>query len=95
VIMHYGYIDGSGEYYVVIDSDKCNGCGKCVQQCPKNALERISEFIDLEDKTVVAIKEEHRKKISYTCAQCKPQEKKAPCVLSCEQSAIWCVWKPV
>jgi Fe-S-cluster-containing hydrogenase component 2 len=94
VIMHYGYIDGSGEYYVVIDSDKCNGCGKCVQQCPKKALERISEFIDLEDKTVAAIKEEHRKKISYTCAQCKPREKKAPCVLSCEKNAIWCVWKP-
>jgi NAD-dependent dihydropyrimidine dehydrogenase PreA subunit len=93
--MHYGYIDGSGEYYIVIDSDKCTGCGKCVQQCPKNALEKITEFIDLEDKTIAAIKEEHRKKISYTCAQCKPQGNKTPCVLSCEQNAIWCVWKPV
>ena len=39
MITHYGYTDGSGEYYIVIDSDKCNGCGKCVQKCPQKALE--------------------------------------------------------
>jgi Fe-S-cluster-containing hydrogenase component 2 len=94
VLTHYGYIDGSGEYFIIIDSDKCNGCGKCVQQCPKSALEKITEFIDLEDKTIAGIKQEYRKKISYTCAQCNPQENKTPCVLSCEQGAILCVWKP-
>jgi len=94
VIVHYGYIDGSGEYYIVINSDKCDGCGKCVEKCPKNALEKITEFIDLEDKTVAAVNEEHRKKISYTCAQCNPQLNCTPCVLSCDQKAIWCIWKP-
>ncbi len=59
--------DGSGEYYIVIDSDKCNGCGKCVEKCPQKALKLVTEFIDLEDKTVAAIREEHRKKIKYTC----------------------------
>ena len=91
--MHYGYIDGSGEYYIVIDSDKCTGCRKCAQQCPRGALEMITEFIDLEDKTVAAVTEEHRKKIRYTCAKCKPQENRMPCIIACEQRAITNVWK--
>jgi ferredoxin len=52
----------------VVDSDKCVGCGKCVAQCPKKALELVTEFIDLEDKTVAAVTENHRKK-SVTPAQ--------------------------
>ncbi|MCX8151294.1 MAG: 4Fe-4S binding protein [Candidatus Bathyarchaeota archaeon] len=90
---HYGYCDGSGEYFVVIDSDKCNSCGKCVKKCPQNALEMITEFIDLEDKNVVAVSEQHRKKIKYTCSPCKPETNKTPCVLACKQGAIACVWK--
>ena len=39
MITHYGYSDGSGEYYITIDSDKCNGCGICVKQCPMSALQ--------------------------------------------------------
>jgi Fe-S-cluster-containing hydrogenase component 2 len=95
VITHYGYIDGSGEYFIIIDSDKCNGCRKCVEKCPQNAMEMVTEFIDLEDKTVAAISETHRKKIRYTCAECKPQNNKTPCVLECKQSAVSCVWKPL
>lgn len=95
MIVHYGYIDGSGEYFIVIDSDKCNGCRKCVEKCPQGALEMVTEFIDLEDKTVAAVSEAHRKKISYTCAECKPQENKTPCVLACPQGAIKCIWKPL
>jgi len=92
--MHYGYTDGSGEYYIIIDSAKCDSCGECIKKCPQNALEMITEMIDLEDKTVAAVTEQHRKKISYTCAACKPENNKTPCVLACKQSAISCVWKP-
>ena len=95
VIIHYGYMDGSGEYYVVLDSDKCNGCGKCIQKCPQNALEMVTEFVDLEDKNIPAVKEAHRKKVRYTCAQCEPQQKKTPCILACERGAINCIWKPL
>jgi Fe-S-cluster-containing hydrogenase component 2 len=95
VITHYGYIDGSGEYFIIMDSDKCNGCGKCVQQCPQKVLEMVIEFIDLEDKTVAAVSEQHRKKIRYTCGSCKPEENKTPCVLACPKQAIKCVWKPL
>jgi Fe-S-cluster-containing hydrogenase component 2 len=93
VIAHYGYVDGSGEYYIIIDSDKCTGCGECVKQCPQGALEIVTEMIDLEDKTVAAVSEQHRKKIKYTCSSCKPEENETPCVQVCAQGAIKCVWK--
>ena len=94
IITYYGYCDGSGEYYIIVDSDKCNGCGKCANHCPQGALEMVTEFIDLEDKTVAAVNELHRKKIKYTCAQCKPEKNRTPCVLACTQRALKCVWKP-
>jgi Fe-S-cluster-containing hydrogenase component 2 len=92
MITHYGYIDGSGEFFIVIDSDKCSGCGKCVEICPHKALLLQTEFIDLEDKTVAAVSEEHRKKIKYTCSSCKPESNGPPCVLACESKAIKCNW---
>lgn len=95
MITHYGYIDGSGEFYIIIDSDKCNSCGECVKQCPQNALEMVTEFIDFEDKTVAAVSEQHRKKIKYTCTACKPETNKTPCTIACPQGAINCVWKPL
>ncbi|MGA3059527.1 MAG: 4Fe-4S binding protein [Candidatus Bathyarchaeia archaeon] len=91
---HYGYSDGSGEYYISIDTDKCSGCSKCVKHCPQSALQLETMFIDLEDKIVAAVVEVHRKKIKYTCSSCKPETNKAPCVLACENKAINCTWKP-
>jgi ferredoxin len=79
MITHYGYSDGSGEYYIVIDAAKCNGCGECVKVCPQSALELVPMFIDLDDKTVAAVTEQQRKNIKYACSPCK---------------AIWCVWNP-
>ncbi|MDR0373858.1 MAG: 4Fe-4S binding protein [Nitrososphaerota archaeon] len=77
-----------------MDSDKCIGCGGCVAKCPQGALGLVTEFIDLEDQTVAAIKEEHRKKIKYTCVACRPETNQTPCVLACEVQAVWCVWNP-
>jgi Fe-S-cluster-containing hydrogenase component 2 len=94
MITHYGYSDGSGEYYVVIDAEKCNGCGKCVDNCPQSALELVTMLIDLDDKTVAAVTEHHRKNIKYTCSSCRPENGKSPCVLTCEQKAVKCVWNP-
>jgi ferredoxin len=94
MITHYGYSDGSGEYYIVIDAAKCDGCGECVKVCPQSALELVPMFIDLDDKTVAAVTEQQRKNIKYACLPCKPESGKAPCVLACKQKAIWCVWNP-
>jgi Fe-S-cluster-containing hydrogenase component 2 len=94
VIVHYGYKDGSGEYFISVDTDKCNSCGDCVEACPAGVLEMITMMIDLEDELVAAVTEEHRKKIKYSCAPCKP-EKRPPCVSACEQEAIKHTWKPL
>jgi Fe-S-cluster-containing hydrogenase component 2 len=92
IITHYGYSDGSGEYYIIIDAEKCDGCSKCVEQCPQSALEMATLLVDLEDKTVAAVTEHHRRNIKYTCSSCKPESKRAPCVLACPRRAIKCVW---
>jgi Fe-S-cluster-containing hydrogenase component 2 len=94
MIMHYGYSDGSGDYYITFDTDKCNGCGKCVKICPQSAIQLETLFIDLEDKVVASLTEVQRKKIKYTCSPCKPEKNNAPCVIACESKAVKCTWNP-
>ncbi len=94
IITHYGYCDGSGEYYISIDSGKCDGCGKCMSLCPRSALNLETILVDLEDVVVAAVSDEYRKKIKYTCSSCQPENGKTPCILACEKRAINCIWKP-
>lgn len=91
---HYGYKDGSGDYFIVIDSDKCDGCGECVKACPNGVLELILDEFDIDGGTMVAVKDEHRKKVKYSCAPCKPVsgERKIPCVSNCRTNAITHSW---
>lgn len=91
MLANYGYNDGSGDYYITIDTDKCNGCGDCVPACPYGVLEIITDDYD---DVVAAVTDEQRKKIKYTCAPCKPTsgERKLPCVESCEPDAIEHSW---
>jgi ferredoxin len=93
VITYYGYADGSGEYYIVIDADKCDGCGKCVKTCPQNVLQLETMLIDLDDKTVASVTEEQRKKLRYSCSECKPESGQTPCTSSCGQKAVKTSWK--
>ena len=91
MIANYGYQDGSGTYFIVVDTEKCNGCGDCVQACLYEVLEMApDEFDPLEDRTVVSVIEEHRNKLKYSCALCiSSNEKKGlPCVLACSQEAL-------
>jgi len=94
MIIHYGYSDGSGEYYISIDAEKCNGCGKCIENCPQQALEMGSVMVDLEEKLVATVLEKHRREIKYTCSPCNPENRKAPCVFVCDKDAISCTWHP-
>ena len=91
--MHYGYSDGSGEYYIAVDTVKCDGCGKCVTKCPQSVLQLETMFIELEDKTIASVTEEHRKKIKYTCAACRPETSTTPCIQACQTKAIEITWK--
>ncbi len=92
VIAHYGFKDGSGEWYVTIDTDKCDGCGKCPEVCPAKILEVGPDEIDIfREEPVAFVKREERKKIKYSCAPCRPgyPEQPAPCVGACEPKAIF------
>jgi NAD-dependent dihydropyrimidine dehydrogenase PreA subunit len=92
LLAHYGYKDGSGEYFIVIDTDKCIDCGKtCVDACPAGVLVEIED--DYGDR-VASVTEEHRKKIKYSCAPCKPTSGAGapPCLLSCEPKAMTHSW---
>ena len=73
MLANYGYKDGSGDFFITIDTDKCNGCGKCVPACPAGVLELITDESDpFRELPVAAVTEAHRKKIKYSCAPCKP-----------------------
>lgn len=72
MIANWGYQDGSGAYFITIDTDKCNGCGKCKEVCPQGVFEVGEDPGDpLREELVAIVVEEHRKKIKYTCSPCK------------------------
>jgi ferredoxin len=91
MIANYGFKDGSGDWYVTIDTDKCNGCGKCPEVCPAKILEVGPDEIDIfREEPVAFVKHEERKKVRYRCAPCQPGygAEPAPCVGICEPKAI-------
>jgi len=95
VIANYGYKDGSGEFFIAIDTDKCNGCGDCVPVCPAKLLAMADDEYDpLSEKTVVNVIKEERNKIKYSCAPCKPASGRGPlpCVAACTPGAIAHSW---
>ncbi len=97
MLAQYGYKDGSGEYFISIDTDKCNGCEDCIPVCPAGVLEVCeNDFDPLAEEIVAAVTEKHRKQIKYSCAPCKPsdqtEQKKLPCVSVCEPDAIAHSW---
>jgi ferredoxin len=95
MIANYGYTNGSGKYFISIDTDKCNGCGSCVEACPRMVLEIGEDPNDpLRETPVVYVREEERKKLKYTCAPCKPvgRSQLPPCVIACKEGAIRHSW---
>ncbi|NWF93313.1 MAG: 4Fe-4S binding protein [Syntrophaceae bacterium] len=91
MIANYGFKDGSGDWFITIDTDRCNGCGKCANVCPAKILEIGPDEIDVSrEESVAFIKHEERKKIRYACAPCKPGYGRKPpaCVEVCQPGAI-------
>ena len=91
MIVHYGYEDGSGKYYVSIDAETCNACGVCIEKCPQKILAFEEVLIDLDFKQAAVVKETERKKIKYTCGPCH-EGKDIPCVRACDKGAIVATW---
>ncbi len=91
MIAQYGFKDGSGDWFIIIDTDKCTGCGDCVKACPANVLEvGEDEYDPFNEELVASVRKEERKKIRYSCAPCQPGygENSPPCVAACEPGAI-------
>ena len=95
MIANYGYKDGSGEWFISIDTDKCNGCGECVKVCPQKVFEVTQDPNDpFRKEPVVVVGEQQRKKIKYTCVTCKPVTNcpPLPCITACKSQAITHSW---
>lgn len=43
MLANYGYKDDSGDFFITIDTDKCNGCGDPVSACPAHNFAVIDE----------------------------------------------------
>jgi len=95
MIANYGYKNGSGDFFIAIDTDKCDGCGDCVSACPNNVFIVGQDPNDpLRDERVAMVGEEHRKKLKYTCTPCKPDRDRSElaCVAACKPLAISHSW---
>jgi ferredoxin len=91
LIAFYGFKDGSGDWFLSVDTDECNGCGKCVEVCPPHVLEVAEdEFDPLGDASAARVKEAERNKVRYSCAPCRPGygDNPPPCVSVCGPGAI-------
>ncbi|MDP8205316.1 MAG: hypothetical protein P9L92_01530 [Candidatus Electryonea clarkiae] len=90
---NYGYMDGSGAYYITIDTDICIDCADhpCLKGCPVGLFEIIEDDYD---DIVATIKEDKRKSIKYDCSPCKPVGNRPPlpCVVACTLNAIEHSW---
>ncbi len=92
----YGYSNGSGSYFIAIDTEKCNGCGDCVAACPANVFEVVDEDPNdpFREDPLVIVRQDKNNKVKYECNPCKPlsDERPLPCVQACKAGAISHSW---
>lgn len=88
---NYGYSDGSGDYFIILDTDLCNGCGDCVTACPEHVFEVAPDDYG---KKVAAVKEAVTSRISYVCPGFKSCSSniESTCHVVCKVNAISHTW---
>ena len=97
MLSNYGYEDGSGSYYIQIDTDKCCDCDSkpCIQACPAGLFEA---FLDDYDDEVVGIRESVRNQLKQKCVICKNQDNceedgfRLSCMQVCTYNALKHTW---
>ena len=96
MLANYGYKDGSGDFFITINTDKCDGCGDCVTACPMGIFEVLDEDPNdpLREEPVAVVVADKKKKLKYECNPCKPQSERPPlpCVEACKVGAISHSW---
>lgn len=97
MLANYGFKDGEGDFFITVDTDRCDGCRDCVPACPAGVLAVGEDANDpLRDDPVAYVVENQRKKIKFTCNVCKPSAGYAisqlPCVRACPTDAITHLW---
>ncbi|MFH1383217.1 MAG: acyl-CoA dehydratase activase [Chloroflexota bacterium] len=89
--IQYGYNDGTGDYFITIDTGQCDGCGQCVSACPATIFEVIGEN-GQQPKARVA--ESARKRLAILCpgySSCS-RAHETNCKSVCQQEAISLTW---
>jgi Fe-S-cluster-containing hydrogenase component 2 len=96
MLANYGYKDASGDFFIIIDTDKCNGCGNCISACPASIFAVADEDPNdpMREEPVALIKQDKKKKLKYECNPCKPTFDRPvlPCVEACKTKAISHSW---
>ena len=94
MIANYGFEDGSGGYYITIDTDKCRSCEErgCLFRCPAKIFELE---VDDWDNEVLIVKAGECNRLKSICAECKPLSGRSellPCEKACDLRAIVHSW---
>ena len=95
MLANYGYSDAAGEFFITIDTERCDGCGKCVPVCPAGVLVVGEDENDpLRDEPVAAVAVGRRTDLRYACGGCKPAGERPPppCVAACPLEALRHSW---
>jgi Fe-S-cluster-containing hydrogenase component 2 len=96
MLAHYGYKDASGDFFITIDTELCNGCGDCVSACPAEIFVVLDEDPNdpMRDGPVAMVSGEKNKKVKYECDPCKssPDRPPLPCVTACKARAVSHSW---
>ena len=88
--VQYGYSDGTGDYFITIDTARCDGCGECATACPENILAVFSED---GAHLKAGVREEIRKKLAYICPGFKVcSQNETNCHVACPHDAISHSW---
>jgi len=89
--VQYGYSDGTGDYFITVNTGLCDGCGDCVKACPAGIF-----VVDRDDsgQPKVRVKEEVRKRLSFLCPgfQSCSSKSEVNCHSVCQKDALSHSW---